>query len=204
MSGRIDTADHADPSWHIHEAAHDFDLIDAWRLPAEGAYDDFAALPELFLSTDFADNDESKASNFLFAARLKLGELFGWDDHDPLPIPGCEELSLRERLSPELAATADEIDTRAPAPDEESPGFALVYQTDTEAAMELSNSTVHAVVHLAWVPAGDDHYVGQMGIYVKTRGSLGRYYMPAIAPFRHYVVYPGIMRRIESAWKERR
>lgn len=36
-SGRIDTADHHDPTWHIHDVADDFKLLDAWRLPVAGA-----------------------------------------------------------------------------------------------------------------------------------------------------------------------
>lgn len=69
--------------------------------------------------------------------------------------------------------------------------------------MELSNSTVHAALHLAWLQADAETYVGQMGIYVKNRGKLGRLYMPAIAPFRHYIVYPALMRRLGPAWEQR-
>ena len=46
-----------------------------------------------------------------------------------------------------------------------------------------------------------ERFVAQMGIYVKNRGRLGQLYMPAIAPFRHYIVYPALMRRLESAWQ---
>src|SRR5271169_1345960 len=73
----------------------------------------------------------------------------------------------------------------------------------TEFAAELSNQTVHAVMHLAWVDRGEGHYQGQMAVYVKPRGRLGRRYMTLIAPFRHWVVYPALMRQIERAWKTR-
>ena len=69
--------------------------------------------------------------------------------------------------------------------------------------MELSNSTVHAAIHLAWVEVDNDSYIGQMGIFVKTRGRLGGVYMSAIAPFRHYIVYPALMRRLSQAWQQR-
>lgn len=105
--------------------------------------------------------------------------------------------SLRDRLPPELAESSNDLD--------DSPAdFQLVYQTDSEAAMELSNSTVHAAVHFAWVATDDETYVGQMGIYVKNRGKLGQIYMPAIAPFRHYIVYPALMRRLGPAWLQRK
>jgi hypothetical protein len=59
--GRIDPADHNNPAWHIHEVAHDFELIDAWRLPVAGGEEDFAEFMTMFLSLDLADNEQSSA-----------------------------------------------------------------------------------------------------------------------------------------------
>ena len=42
-----------------------------------------------------------------------------------------------------------------------------------------------------------------MGVYVKPRGRFGVAYMAAIAPFRHRVVYPALMREIEQGWNAR-
>lgn len=194
---RIATASHHDHKWHIHRVAPDFQLIDAWQLPVAGNYKDFPELTELFLSLDFADDESSKATRQLFAIREKLGALFGWDNEVLVqPIPGCEETSLRDRLPAELKDSAADID-------DSSTDFQIVYQTDNESVMELSNSTVHAALHLAWVETQATTYTGQMGIYVKTRGALGRIYMPAIAPFRHHIVYPALMRRLGPAWKQR-
>jgi hypothetical protein len=81
--------------------------------------------------------------------------------------------------------------------------FAPVYRTDTEFAAEISNQTVHAVMHLAWVDRGHGRYQGQMAVYVKPRGRFGRPYMAFIAPFRHWVVYPALLRQIERAWSTR-
>ena len=53
-----------------------------------------------------------------------------------------------------------------------------------EWAAELSNGTVHAVLHLAWVEQGDGRHRGQMGVYIKPRGKLGATYMALIRPFR--------------------
>jgi hypothetical protein len=39
-----------------------------------------------------------------------------------------------------------------------------------------------------------------MAVYVKPRGRFGRPYMAFIAPFRHWVVYPALLRQIERAW----
>jgi Protein of unknown function (DUF2867) len=58
-------------------------------------------------------------------------------------------------------------------------------------------------MHLAWVDRGHDRYQGQMAVYVKPRGRLGKQYMAFIAPFRHWVVYPPLLRQIERAWQAR-
>ena len=67
----------------------------------------------------------------------------------------------------------------------------------------MSNQTVHGVMHLAWVDRGEGRYQGQMAVYVKPRGRLGKRYMTLITPFRHWVVYPALMRQIERAWNTR-
>jgi hypothetical protein len=40
---------------------------------------------------------------------------------------------------------------------------------------------VHAVIHLAWADQGEGRYQGQMAVYVKPRGRLGKKYMALIA-----------------------
>ena len=42
-----------------------------------------------------------------------------------------------------------------------------------------------------------------MGVYVKPRGRFGALYMRAIAPFRHWIVYPALLRQIGRAWERR-
>ncbi|MGA2166314.1 MAG: DUF2867 domain-containing protein [Solirubrobacteraceae bacterium] len=81
--------------------------------------------------------------------------------------------------------------------------FVPLYRTDVELAAELSNQTVHAVMHLAWVDQGEGRYQGQMAVYVKTRGLFGTGYMALIKPFRYWVVYPALMQQIERAWTRR-
>jgi len=198
QGARIDPADHADPSWHINQVAADFDLIDAWQLPVTGEPDEFSEFVRFFRSQDLGHDENSTLYGLLFTVREKLGDVLGWDEEVlTQPIPGCQETSLRDRLSDELRATIDPSEDKA----EE---FRMVYETDAEAAMELSNSTVHAAIHFAWIRSTDGlTCFGQMGIFVKHRGRLGRIYMPAIAPFRHYIVYPALMRRLEAGWRTR-
>ena len=81
--------------------------------------------------------------------------------------------------------------------------FAPLYLTDDEWALEIANQTVHGVLHVGWVHDDGGGHRGQMAVLVKPNGRLGTLYMAAIAPFRHMVVYPLMLRDIGRAWRSR-
>ena len=60
---------------------------------------------------------------------------------------------------------------------------------------------MHGVMHVGWVPDERGGYRGQMAVLVKPNGRLGAAYMAAIAPFRHLIVYPLMLRSIEREWQ---
>jgi hypothetical protein len=192
---RLPNSEHENHAWRIGEVAPDFRLEDVWALPAHGGAEDFSTLLEVMASLDPA-NWDSQAARALFSVRWRVGGWFGWDDVPrPLAIPDDTETTLGARLPEDLRNTATD-------PSKGST-FTPLYRTDVEWAAELSNRTVHAVMHLAWVEKGEGRYQGQMGVYVKPRGRFGAAYMALIAPFRHRVVYPALMRQIERAWDAR-
>jgi hypothetical protein len=192
---RLANSEHESHAWRIREVVPDFRLEDVWALPAEGGIGDFAKLLEVIASLDPAD--ASPATRALFGFRYRVGEWLGWDDTPrPLSIPDETQTTLSARLPTDLRATVTDLDRRFTS-------FAPLYRTEFEWAAELSNRTVHAVLHLAWVEKRDGLYRGQMGVYVKPRGRLGEAYMAAIAPFRHRIVYPALMRQVGRAWEAR-
>jgi len=193
---RLPNSEYESHAWRIREVAPDFRLEDAWALPVQGGAGDFPRLLEAMASLDPLGG-RSRATRLLFAIRYRLGERLGWDEAPSrLAIPGDTETSLSARLPDDLRGSATGVELR-------SKGFTPLYRTDVESAAEISNRTVHAVMHLAWVRQEGGLYRGQMGIYVKPRGALGEAYMVAIAPFRHLIVYPALMREIERAWNAR-
>jgi hypothetical protein len=113
-----------------------------------------------------------------------------------LAIPGTDENSLLGRLPDDLRNTVADLHFDAVP-------FVPLYRTDVEFAAEVSNRTVHGVMHLAWVDQGKGRYQGQMAVYVKPRGPLGKAYMALIKPFRYWVVYPALMRQAERVWSDR-
>jgi hypothetical protein len=194
--------------WRIHEIAPDFSVEDVWALPVLGRGDEFAALIELMAASDPAHGG-SLPTRVLWRARdgigrvLRLGRISAPDEAaSRLPIPGTGELSLVGRLPGDLRGTAAGV-RFASLP------FTPMYRTDVEFAAELSNPTVHGVMHLGWVDQGaarpeDERYRGELAVLVKPRGSLGAAYMALIKPFRHRIVYPALLRQIERAWNGRR
>lgn len=191
---RLPNAAHESRPWRIREIAPDFTVEDVWALPVHGGAEDFPALIGVMACLDPAGAG-SLAARVLWRVRWRLGSWLGWDDAaGELPIPGKNEASLTDRLPDDLRNTAAVQDFGP---------FAPLYRTDVEWAAELSNQTVHAVMHLAWVDQGEGRYQGQLAVYVKPRGPLGKVYMALIKPFRHRVVYPALMRQIERAWKTR-
>jgi hypothetical protein len=207
---RIPDAAHESRPWRIREIVPDFTLEDVWALPVHGGAEDFQTLLENMSSFDPA-NAESLPARLLWRLRDRLGRWFdlgrisvpvenGSDAAaDKLPIPGTNETSLSGRLPDDLRNTTADLDFS-------SLPFEPLYRTDVEFAAEVSNQTVHGVMHLAWVEQGEGEYQGQMAVYVKPRGRFGKGYMALIRPFRHWIVYPALMRQVEresQAWETR-
>jgi hypothetical protein len=67
---------------------------------------------------------------------------------------------------------------------------------------ELRNATVHAFVSLSIRPTPEG-YLAYAGVFVKPVHRFTRLYMGAIAPFRRLVVYPAVIRTVQSAWVKR-
>ena len=197
---RLPNSAHETHPWVIAQIAPDFKLLDAWALPVEGGLDDFDLFLEDMSSFDPADAD-SAIVRMLFWVRFRLGACLGWDDATAeRPIPGCVESTLRARLPEGLRGSAKRLsigDTMQDAT------FVPLYRTDDEWAAEISNSTVHGVLQLAWVEEREGRYRGQMAVYVKPRGIPGEIYMKLIEPFRHFIVYPALLRQIGRAWEMR-
>jgi Protein of unknown function (DUF2867) len=200
---RLPQAAHTSRAWRVHEVTSDFELEDVWELPTPGGPDDLAPLVQLFASRE-KDGELPVALRALFALRWKLGKLFGWDK--PGSGVGTRVRSVRERLPADLLEWPRGPDVRS-VPGREAaadgpPIFRSVYQTHDEWLAELSNETVHALMHIGWVP--DDSgsgYHAQMAVLVKPNGRLGKAYMAAIKPFRHAFVYPLLLRWIGRKWQ---
>jgi hypothetical protein len=144
------------------------------------------------IASGASSQHSSSAARTLFAIRWKVGELLGWDRPDA--GLGSRVPTLRDRLPADLRDAPSGPDFAR---------FTPLYLLHNEFAAEIANQTVHGVMHLSWVPDGSGGYLGQMAVLVKPNGLLGNVYMAAIRPFRHLIVYPSLLRQIESDWHAR-
>jgi hypothetical protein len=188
-SARLATTEHTGRPWRIHRVTTDFRVLDVWALPTPGGPDDFGRLVRLMVTFD--PSATSPVVRALFAIRWTLGRVFGLDRQES--GLGTRVRSLRDRLPADLADTPADFDAHP---------FTPLYVARDEFALEIANETVHGVMHFGWVPDGTGAYRGQMAVLVRPNGALGIAYLAAIAPFRHLVVYPLMMRDIGRAWRQ--
>ncbi|MFK7801659.1 MAG: DUF2867 domain-containing protein [Anaerolineae bacterium] len=191
----ISLDEHTKQPWRAHALLTDFEIEDVWRLPVTLTAEQSAAEVRRVLFSELNHLQEAGAAGFLFKLRFFLGRVFGWDSEPETDIslrPG----SLRERYADAEGLTAEQL------PKPTGADFIPVYALENEFLEEIENKTVHAAIHTGRVPLGDEqgNYTMQMAIYVKPNGGFGRAYMAAIKPFRHWIVYPAMMRMIEKQW----
>lgn len=169
-------------------------MLDVWALPTPGGADGFGQLVDLW--TTFDPDRTSSIVRALFAIRWTIGRVLRLDR--PESGLGVRVETLRDRLPADLRDTpTDFVSDRSP--------FKPLYLTDSELAMEIANQTVHGVLHVGWVPdpGSSEGFRGQMAVLVRPNGAFGMAYLTAIAPSRHLIVYPLMMRDIDKLWRER-
>jgi hypothetical protein len=177
--------------WRLHEIADDFVIEDVWAMPTFGAHDELDRLVSGFTAGTV---DESAFTyRMLFATRWAIGRVLGWDRPDE--GLGGRVPSIRDRLP-------DDLREGRRGPDFATVPFRAVYQTDTEYVAELANRTVHALMHIGWVPVDDRAHTHRavLTALVRPNGVWGRAYMSAINPLRRAVVYPQLLRAVGREW----
>ncbi len=195
---------HLARSWKVNEIANDFILWDVWEIPIQASNsktETFQSFYDIAFETFIKIENNKTLVGLLFTIRYWLGRVFPLDKNiNTLPIPGCHETSVMSRLnSHDLKKSKIGKFIRASNSDLE---FRPVYLFENESLHELSNDTVHGLIHLGWIKKDDNYYTATLAIYVKPRGIYGRAYLKLIEPFRHHIVYPAMMKTMKAQWQE--
>ncbi|WP_456460000.1 DUF2867 domain-containing protein [Reichenbachiella sp.] len=186
---------HESQPWQAHQITDGFRIEDVWLLPINiNAATPIRNIQDTFVEAISQIGTQGFAG-LLFQFRNWLGRVFGWEDpnitNQELP-PGV----LKKRFAEK---------TRTPVHDLPKGGFShfdLVYQLENEVMLEIENKTVQAAIHLA--KAVDGQAVSaRMAIYVKPNGLFGQVYMLVIKPFRHWIVYPALLKMLANQWNQK-
>ena len=186
---RIDPSEFTALDLEVHSLLEDVPLKDvsAVDLPGGGPG---RTLEDLRKHLDVeSSKDANPVVKALFGLRAWLGAVFGWDE-ERKPRAGT---SYAERLSAEQRARSLRPTGSADGP------FQLLYHYDHEMLSEVRNATVHAFscMVLREAPCGYRFY---WAVYVAPVSRLTPYYMALIEPFRRFIVYPTILKRIRKSW----
>lgn len=144
---------------------------------------------------DDAMGGANAAVRGLFALRFWLGRVFGWDAEER-GIRAHAADSYVHRIDPELRRRS------RVAPGSKNGHFHDLYVLERESLAEIRNATVHGFLDVALVDAAGGYRL-YWGVYVKPVSRWTRAYMTGIEPFRRFVVYPVLLRRIRRGWQAR-
>jgi Protein of unknown function (DUF2867) len=79
--------------------------------------------------------------------------------------------------------------------------FRVVYRFENEQLLEIQNRTVHAAALSALVERADS-YRFYFAVYVRQRTWITPFYMGLIDPFRKWIIYPALLKRIRATWNQ--
>ncbi len=186
---RVDTEEYARLDLRVHSFLAGVPLHDAWAVDLRGGgpgrtMADLHALISIERLTS-----ANRAVTFLFWLRTQLGRAFGLD-RMPRGTPAS---SFIHRL------TKADREASLVEPGTSDGPFRVLYMRPGELVSEIQNSTVHAFSVFALAEHAEVYRL-HWAIYVRPVGSLGRWYMRLIDPFRRLIIYPAVLRYIRAAW----
>jgi hypothetical protein len=125
----------------------------------------------------------------LFRLRFFLGRILGLETEPKDAVAA----SFGSRLTPE-----DRVRSLVASGTPEGL-FRVVYRFENEQLLEIQNRTVHAAA-LSALAERADSYRFYFAVYVRQRTWLTPFYMGLIDPFRKWIIYPALLKRIRATW----
>jgi Protein of unknown function (DUF2867) len=127
------------------------------------------------------------SARFLFRLLVWIGRAFGWDRRSDL----VTKSTFVSRVS-----AADYEDSLI-EPGTVKKSFRVVYSSANKHLAELEKNTLHAVLAVALIER-ELSYRLYLGVFVRSVSQLTPYYMAVVAPFRHRIIYPSLLRDLRE------
>ena len=188
---RVNPTEFHQHDFRVHTFLADSPLHDVWTFPLVGGGAERTIRNVATLLHNGALEEANLIVRSLFRLRRALGGFFGWDDAR-YEVP---ESSYASRLTEvNRARSLDEAGSR-------HGGFSMNYSFPQEMLTEIQNGTVHAFSAMTMVPTPEGYRV-YWAIYVKRVSWLTPGYMACIDPFRRFLVYPAVIKRLQQSWRK--
>jgi len=175
----------------VHTFLADVPLHDVWAVDLP-TYRDGVTLSEfLRRASQGRINKLPPVARALFRFRLFLGRIFRLEVEPKDALAA----SFGGRLTPEDRARSFVVSGTPEGM------FRVVYRFENEQLLEIQNRTVHAAALSALVEKADS-YRFYLAVYVRQRTWITPLYMGLIDPFRKWIIYPAMLKKIRATWEQ--
>jgi hypothetical protein len=181
---------------HVHTFLADVPLHDVWAVDLPTRREGVTLSEFLGRSSqdgpaapDAEINRLPRVARALFRLRFFLGRFFRLDAEpkDALAASFGSRLTANDRERSIVASGTPE-------------GlFHVVYRFENEQLLEIQNRTVHGAA-LSALAKRADGYRFYFAIYVRQRTWITPFYMRLIDPFRKWIIYPALLKKIRATW----
>jgi hypothetical protein len=182
----------------VHTFLADVPLHDVWAVDLPKRRDG-VTLSEFLRrakrdGSDAADAEINRlppVTRALFRLRFFLGRIFRLEDEpkDALAASFGSRLTAEDRArSFVVSGTPEGL-------------FRVVYRFENEQLLEVQNRTVHGAA-LSALAERADSYRFYFAVYVRQRTWITPFYMGLIDPFRKWIIYPALLKRIRATWDQ--
>ena len=182
----------------VHTFLADVPLHDVWTVDLP-AHRDGVTLSEFLRRSNQCGCDTADAeinrfppvARALFRLRFLLGRIFRLEAEPKDALAA----SFGSRLTPEDRARSLVVSGTPEGL------FRVVYRFENEQLLEIQNRTVHAAA-LSALAERADSYRFYFAVYVRQRTWITAFYMGLIDPFRKWIIYPALLKKIRATWNQ--
>jgi hypothetical protein len=177
----------------VHTFLADVPLHDVWAVDLP-THRDGVTLSEFLRRASQGDAEINRlppVARALIRLRLFLGRIFRLEAEpkDALAASFGSRLTAEDRArSFVVSGTPEGL-------------FRVVYRFENEQLLEIQNRTVHAAA-LSALAERADRYRFYFAVYVRQRTWITPFYMGLIDPFRRWIIYPALLKRIRATWDQ--
>ena len=172
-----------------HTFLADVPLHDVWAVDLPTHRDGVTLSEFLRRASQGGINRFPPVARALFHLRFFLGRIFRLEAEPKDALAA----SFGRRLTPEDRARSFVVSGTPEGL------FRVVYRFENEQLLEVQNRTVHGAA-LSALAERPDSYRFYFAVYVRQRTWITPFYMSLIDPFRKWIIYPAILRKIRASW----